>query len=145
MRTQEVMPAQPIRLGAIPRWVDKLFSALLVYAVIAAVCLLTGFCGPQVTHYLGFLCPVPAGFVSILLISVTARHSPRGALRFAWALLFSALALNFVGDAIVAASWLQGHDPHPGPADIFYCAFYLTGLLAALFFIRTAAVRVPWV
>jgi len=37
---------------------------------------------------------------------------------------------------------LRGHDPFPGPADIFFCAFYLALSAGALSLIRGAAVRV---
>ena len=70
---------------------------------------------------------------------------PRGTLRTAWALLAVALGLYLAGVAIGTVSWLRGIDPFPGPADLFYSLFYLTGVAAALCFIRAAAVRVPWV
>jgi hypothetical protein len=57
--------------------------------------------------------------------------------------LAAALALYFVGVAIGTISWLQGHDPFPGPADIFYCAFYPVLAAGAVFLIRAAAVRIP--
>ncbi len=145
MRPRKMTPAQPIRLEASPRWVDKLFAGLMVYVVAAATCLVTGFGGHQVNHYLGLLSPAPAGLMSTILLAVTARQPAPGALRRAWMLLLIGLALYIIGDLIGAGSWLLGHDPLPGPADIFYFAFYITASLAALFFIRAAAVRVPWV
>ena len=104
-----------------------------------------GLGGPTVTHYVGLLSDIPAGIVSTVIVAVTSRHAPRGPLRTAWVLLAAALALYVIAISIGAVSWLNGRDPFPGPADIFYSAFYLSGTLAALFFIRAAAVKVPWV
>jgi diguanylate cyclase (GGDEF)-like protein/PAS domain S-box-containing protein len=136
---------QPIRFGAIPYWVDALFKGLVAYVAIAAVWMVAGFGGPQVTRYVGLLSDVPAALVSVIIVAATARRAAHGAVRTAWILLSIALALYFVGVVIGAISWLRGQDPFPGPADIFYCAFYLAGSLAALFLIWAAAVRVPWV
>ena len=113
MRPRKMTPAQPIRLDASPRWFDKLFAGLMVYVVAAATCLLTGFGGHQVNHYLGLLSPFPAGLMSTILLAVTARQPAPGALRSAWMLLLIGLALYIVGDLIGASSWLLGHDPFP--------------------------------
>ncbi|MDB6091038.1 MAG: putative signaling protein [Gammaproteobacteria bacterium] len=117
----------------------------MVYVAIAAFWMIAGFGGPQVTRYVGLLSDVPAAFVSVIIIAAAARGAARGAVRTGWTLLSIALALYFLGVVIGAISWLRGQDPFPGPADIFYCAFYLAGSLAALFLIWGAAVRVPWV
>ncbi len=53
--------------------------------------------------------------------------------------------MQVIGNLIAATTWVWGHDPFPGPADIFFCAFYPALAAAALFLIRAAAVRVPWI
>ena len=107
--------------------------------------MLTGFGGPQITHYVGLLSDAPAALASVVVAAATARRTARGTLRTAWIALAVALALYFIGVAIGTVSWLRGHDPFPGPADIFYCAFYPTLAAAGLLLIRAAAVRVPWI
>ena len=107
--------------------------------------MLTGFGGPQITHYVGLLSDVPAALASVVVAAATARRTARGALRSGWIALAVALALYFVGIAIGAVSWLRGQDPFPGPADIMFCAFYPVLAAAVLFLIRAAAVRVPWI
>ncbi len=107
--------------------------------------MLTGFGGPEITHYVGLLSDAPAALASVIVAVATARRTARGALRMGWISLALALALYFVGVAIGTASWLRDHDPFPGPADIFFCAFYPVLAAAALFLIRAAAVRVPWI
>ena len=139
------MTALAQRPGSIPLWVNRVFGALVVYALLASLWMLVGLGGPSVTHYVGLLSDIPAGFVSVIIVAATARYAPRGPLRTAWVLLATALALYVIAISIGAVSWLHGHDPFPGPADICYSAFYLTGTLAALYFIRAAAVKVPWV
>jgi len=107
--------------------------------------MLTGFGGPQITHYVGLLSDAPAALASVVVAAATARRTARGTLRTAWIALAVALALYFIGVAIGTVSWLRGHDPFPGPADIFYCAFYPTLAAGGLLLIRAAAVRVPWI
>jgi diguanylate cyclase (GGDEF)-like protein/PAS domain S-box-containing protein len=141
----QVIPAQSIRFGDTPRWVDRLFIGLAIYVVTGSVWMLTGFGGPQITHYVGLLSDAPAALASVVVAAATARRTARGTLRTAWIALAVALALYFIGVAIGTVSWLQGHDPFPGPADIFYCAFYPTLAAAGLLLIRAAAVRVPWI
>ena len=122
-----------------------LFIGLVIYVITGTVWMLTGFGGAQVTHYVGLLSDVPAALASVIVAAATARHTARGALRTGWIWLAVALAVYFVGVAIGTISWLRGHDPFPGPADLFYCAFYPVLAAAALFLIRAAAVRVPWI
>src|SRR4029077_5062071 len=141
----KVLPAQSIRFGVAPRWVDVLFIGLVIYVITGTVWMLTGFGGAQVTHYVGLLSDVPAALASVIVAAATARHTARGALRTGWIWLAVALALYFVGVAIGTMSWLRGRDPFPGPADMFFCAFYPVLAAAALFLIRAAAVRVPWI
>jgi diguanylate cyclase (GGDEF)-like protein/PAS domain S-box-containing protein len=122
-----------------------LFIGLVIYVITGTVWMLTGFGGPDVTHYVGLLSDAPAALASVVIVAATARHTARGVLRTAWILLAVALALYFVGVVIGTISWLQGHDPFPGPADIFYCAFYPVLAAGVVFLIRAAAVRVPWI
>jgi hypothetical protein len=132
-----------MRTGEGPPWVTVLYRALLVYVVAMSVWMITGLGGPQITHYVGLVSDLPAALASVVLAAAAARHT-RGVLRAAWACLATALALYFIGVTIGASSWLQGQDPFPGTADIFYCAFYPALAAGALLLIRAAAVRVPW-
>jgi len=77
--------------------------------------MLTGFGGPQITHYVGLLSDVPAALASVVVAAATARRTARGALRSGWIALAVALALYFVGIAIGAVSWLRGQDPFRVP------------------------------
>jgi diguanylate cyclase (GGDEF)-like protein/PAS domain S-box-containing protein len=130
---------------AIPVWVAKLFAGLMAYVAVFTALLITGVGGAEVTHYVGLFSDVPAALVSVIIVGATAAYLPRGMLRGAWTLLAIALGMYFCGVSIGAVSWIRGIDPFPGPADLFYSLFYLTGVAAALGFIRAAAVRVPWV
>jgi len=107
--------------------------------------MLTGFGGPEVTRYVGLLSDAPAAFVTVILLATTVRFSVRGAARAGWVLLAVSIGFYLVGVVIGAVSWLHGHDPFPGPADIFFLAFYLAWALGMAYFIRAAAVRVPWI
>jgi diguanylate cyclase (GGDEF)-like protein/PAS domain S-box-containing protein len=122
-----------------------LFIGLVIYVITGTVWMLGGFGGPEITHYVGLLSDAPAGLASVVIAAATARHTARGALRTAWILVALALALYFGGVVIGTISWLRGQDPFPGPADIFYCAFYPVLAAGAVFLIRAAAVRVPWI
>ena len=137
-------PATAPPAAATPRWVEVLYIALVAYVVIDTVWMLAGFGGPQVTHYVALLSDAPATLVCAIILGATARHTPRGASRVAWSLLALALALYFVGVVIGVSAWLQGFDPFPGTADIFYCLFYPALTVAALLLMRAAQVRVPW-
>jgi diguanylate cyclase (GGDEF)-like protein/PAS domain S-box-containing protein len=132
------------RAATSARWVGRLFAALVVYAAGAAAWMLTGVGGPKITHYVGLLSWFPAALSAITVCAVTARRSDSGPLRRAWGWLATAIALYAIGDTIGATSWLVGHDPFPGPADFFYCSFYVALAAAAVYFIRAAAVSVPW-
>jgi|HubBroStandDraft_4_1064222.scaffolds.fasta_scaffold04806_5 diguanylate cyclase (GGDEF)-like protein/PAS domain S-box-containing protein len=140
-----VEPAPAPRAAAIPRWVDVLYIGLAVYCFIGTVWMLAGFGGPQVIHYVALLSDAPATLLCAVILGATARHTARGPARLAWTLLAVALALYFVGVMIGVSSWLQGFDPFPGPADIFYCLFYPALTVAALLLIRAAQVHVPWI
>jgi diguanylate cyclase (GGDEF)-like protein/PAS domain S-box-containing protein len=137
--------APATRAGVRPRWVDPLVLGLLIYVVADTAWMLTGLGGPTMTHYVGLLSDLPAALVSVIVAAATARHVERGPLRSGWTFLACALGLYLIGLSIGTSSWLRNVDPFPGPADVFYSAFYLALALAALFFIRAAAVRVPWV
>ena len=128
-----------------PRWIDRLIVVFAIYVALGTVWLVTGFGGPTVTRYVGLLYEQPAAFAIVIVAAATARRLSNGPLRRAWISLTLALALFAVGEVIAAASWLRGLDPFPGPADIFYCMFYLPLVAAALWLIRAAAVRVPWI
>jgi diguanylate cyclase (GGDEF)-like protein/PAS domain S-box-containing protein len=138
-------PAAAPRAAATPRWVEVLYIGLVAYCLTGTVWMLAGFGGPQVTHYVALLSDAPATLVCAIIFGATARRAARGAPRIAWTLLAVALALYFVGVMIGVSSWLQGLDPFPGPADIFYCLFYPALTVAALLLIRAAQVRVPWI
>ncbi|HEY3783799.1 MAG TPA: EAL domain-containing protein [Steroidobacteraceae bacterium] len=141
----EAVSAEPVEPGGNPSWAESLFRGLVAYAVIVTVWMLTGVGGPQVTRYVGLLSDAPAAFVTVILLAATARQCGRGAVRSAWILLSIAVALYLGGVVIGANSWLRSQDPFPGSADFFFIAFYLTWSLSVVFFIRSAAVRVPWV
>ena len=141
----DAVPGQEPDSGAAPRWVDRLFIALVIYAGTMTAWMLSGIGGPTVTHYLGLVSDLPAAVVSTTIAAATARYCPRGALRSAWIALATAQGLYIIGTAIGVSSWLQGQDPFPGPADIFYCAFYPALAAASLALIRAYAVRVAWV
>jgi len=128
-----------------PRWANRLFAGLVVYTAAGAVLMLTGFGGPTFSHYVHLTWSLPASLTAVLICGITARCAPAGDLRRAWMFLTCALALYCIGECIGASSWLRGFDPFPGPADFAYCGFYLALPAAAIFLIRAAAVRVPWV
>ncbi|TLY96295.1 MAG: EAL domain-containing protein [Gammaproteobacteria bacterium] len=117
----------------------------MIYSITGTVWMLTGFGGPRVTHYVGLISDVPAALASVIIAAATVRHTARGALRTGWICLAVALALYFLGTSIGTVSWLRGHDPFPGPADIMFLAFYPGLAAAVVFLIRAAAVRVPWI
>jgi diguanylate cyclase (GGDEF)-like protein/PAS domain S-box-containing protein len=140
-----VIASQPIQSAGPARWVDVLLMGLVAYCLTGTLWMLTGFGGPDVTHYVGLMSDAPAALMSVIIAAAAARDAPAGPLRTAWMCLSAALALYLTGVAIGTGSWLAGHDPFPGPADVFYCAFYLVLSVAAMFLIRAAAVRVPWI
>jgi diguanylate cyclase (GGDEF)-like protein/PAS domain S-box-containing protein len=125
--------------------VDRLVIGFVIYVVAGSAWMLSGFGGPKVTFYVGLFYKQPAALACVTVAAATARHMAPGALRLAWRSLAVALALYFIADCISGASWLEGHDPFPGPTDILYCAFYLPLAAAALWLIRAAEVRVPWI
>ncbi|MGP8033351.1 MAG: putative bifunctional diguanylate cyclase/phosphodiesterase [Steroidobacteraceae bacterium] len=134
-----------IRAAANPRWVDWLYGGLVIYVIVTAAWMLAGLGGPTLTYYVAMVSSLPAFLVTFVIAAAAARHTAAGPLRNAWISLAIALALYFVGMNIAVVSWLLGHDPFPGPADIFFGAFYPAMAAAALLLIRAAAVRVPWI
>ena len=138
-----VVPGRPVRV-AVPGWVDKLLVAFAIYVVIGIALMLTGFGGPKTSYYVGLFYKEPAELAAVVLAAATARRMAPGPLRSAWRSLAAALALYLIGDGIGIATWLAGHDPFPGPADVLYCAFYLPLMAAPLWLIRAAAARVRW-
>jgi len=127
------------------RWVDRLFVGLVLYSAAGTAFMLTGVLGPTVTHYIGLTWALPAGLVAVVTSAITARCAPAGDLRRAWISLACALGFYLIGECIGVTSWLHDIDPFPGPADFVYPVFYLALPTAAIFLIRAAAVRVPWV
>jgi diguanylate cyclase (GGDEF)-like protein/PAS domain S-box-containing protein len=138
-------PARSLQSGAAPRWVDVLFAGLVIYVVAGTVCMVTGLGGPVITHYVGLLSDAPAALATVIIVAAAAHYVPRGALRTAWIALATAVALYLVGTVIGVSSWLQERDPFPGPADIFYIAFFPALAVAATSLIRARAVRVAWI
>ena len=128
-----------------PRWIAILYGSFVAYVITGTLWIATGFGGPEVTHYVALVSDIPAALATAVLLGATARYTAPGPMRRAWQVLGGALALYSIGVTIGATSWLRGHDPFPGPADAFYCAFYLASTVGALYLIRAAAVRVPWV
>jgi diguanylate cyclase (GGDEF)-like protein/PAS domain S-box-containing protein len=139
------VPAHSPRLLVVPAWVDRLLIAFAIYVVGGAAWMLSGAGGHKVIWYVGLFYKQPALIACVVVAAATARHMVPGPLRSAWWSLAAALALYFIAECIGIASWLVGRDPFPGPADYIYCAFYLPLAAAALWLIRAAAVRVPWV
>jgi diguanylate cyclase (GGDEF)-like protein/PAS domain S-box-containing protein len=121
-----------------------LLLGLVLYIITGNIWMLGGLGGPAITHYVGLFCDAPAALTSAVICAAAARFTAAGPLRTAWICLTIALALQVIGNLIAASAWVRGFDPFPGPADIFFCAFYLPLAAAALFLIRAAAVRVPW-
>ena len=107
-----------------PAWVDTLWFALVAYAVICTVCMLTGLGGPRVRHYIGLLSDAPSNLAAAVIAATVARRVARGPLQIAWRWLSASLFLYLIGSVICMGSWLSGIDPFPGPADIFFCAFF---------------------
>ena len=140
----QVAAAQSNRLETAPRWVNRLFAGLVVYTAAGSVWMLTGFGGPTIKHYVGLLWALPAALTAVIACAATATRAPSGDLRRAWISLTCSLAFYFIGECIGVSSWLSGFDPFPGPADFFYSGFYLALPATAVFLIRAAAVRVPW-
>jgi diguanylate cyclase (GGDEF)-like protein/PAS domain S-box-containing protein len=124
--------------------VDALCLVQVGYVVLVSVWMLAGFGGPSVTHYVGLMSDLPAALAAIVVIAAAACYAAPGPLRAGWSALAIALALYLVGEIIGVSTSLRGHDPFPGPADIFYSSFYPALAAAALCLIRAAAVRVPW-
>ena len=138
-----VVSAQPTS-PAPSRWQGTLLAGLLVYVVAVGAWMLTGFGGAATQHYLGLLADGPACLAAVVMAGMTSRLLARGALRTAWSCVTAALALYFAGTVIAAVSWLFDRDPFPGPADVFFLAFYPAFFAAVLFFVRARAMRVPW-
>jgi diguanylate cyclase (GGDEF)-like protein/PAS domain S-box-containing protein len=140
-----VAPAQGDLSKTEPGWVNKLVIGLVIYVTLCSVWMQAGLGGREVIRYVGLLARFPASLIAVIIAMAAARRMAPGAPRTAWWYLSIALALYFLGDAIGVSSWLRGRDPFPGPADIFYIAFYAALFPAAVFLIRAAAVKVHWV
>ena len=138
------VPARSLRPPVAPGWGDRLYFPFALYVAVGAAWMLSGAGGPRITFYVGLISKLPAELGCILAVADTARRVARGPLRTAWWYLASALTLYLIADFIGFIQWLMGIDPFPGPTDILYCAFYLPLAASALWMIRAAAVRVPW-
>ncbi len=139
------VPARSLELSVVPTWVDRLMVVFGFYVAIGAAWMLSGAGGPNVIFYVGLTYKLPAQIAFITVAAATARRMAPGPLRSAWWSLTGALSLYFIGDVMGLVSWLMGRDPFPGPSDVLYCAFYLPLAASALWLIRAAAMRVPWV
>jgi diguanylate cyclase (GGDEF)-like protein/PAS domain S-box-containing protein len=138
------VPARALRPLAATNWVDRFVISFAIYVIIGALWLVSGAGGPKVILYVGLISKLPAEFACIVVTVTTARRMGPGPLRSAWWSLTAALTLYLIGDCIGFVTWLAGHDPFPGPSDVFYCAFYLPLAGTALWLIQAAAVRVRW-
>ena len=108
--------------------------------------MLSGVLGPTITHFIGLTWSLPAALTAVIICGITAHCAPAGDLRRAWISLTCALACYLLGECFGSASWLlRGVDPFGGPSEFLYWGFYLGLPAAAIFLIRAAAVRVPWV
>ncbi len=139
------MATTPGDSNSVPRWMSRLLLALVVYVVGTSLWMMTGAGGARAQHYVGLLADGPANLVAVIMTFAVARRLPRGSLRIGWGLIAAALALYFVGTVIGQESWLRGVDPFPGPADLFYLAFYPPAFAAVLFLARARLMRMPWV
>jgi diguanylate cyclase (GGDEF)-like protein/PAS domain S-box-containing protein len=136
---------ETLTLTSAPRWVDRLFGGLVIYASLCILWMIAGIGGPQVTHYVGLLSDGPPDLVAAIVALAAARRTRSRVLRQAWSWLALALALYLVGTLITVTSWLRGIDPFPGPADVFFSAFYPAMLVASILLIRAASIRIPWI
>ena len=139
------VPARSLRLGVVPVWVNRLLIAFAIYVAVGAAWMLSGAGGAKVIFYVGLYYKDAAELICVIVAAATARRVAPGPLRSAWWSLTIALTLYLIGDVMGIVFWTMGRDPFPSPADYFYCAFYLPLAAAALWMIRAAAVRVPWV
>jgi diguanylate cyclase (GGDEF)-like protein/PAS domain S-box-containing protein len=127
-----------------PGWVDKLWVGLVVYVIVCAAWMLTGFGGERATYYVGLLADAPTCLGALIVtVEATRRMAPSGK-RTAWICLSTAIALYLVGTCIGITTWLHGRDPFPGPSDVFYLAFNVFLGVAVALMIRDAAVKVRW-
>ncbi len=138
------MPAPSRSSATAPRWVDSLFMGVVIYASVCTVWMLVGIGGASVTHLIGLLSDAPANLGAAIIAATAALRSRSRLLRQAWSCLAVALSLYLVGTVISLIAWFRGIDPFPGPADLFFCAFYPAMLAATLLLIRAAAIRIPW-
>jgi diguanylate cyclase (GGDEF)-like protein/PAS domain S-box-containing protein len=117
---------------------------VVIYAVVCTIWMLAGLGGATITHLVGLLSDAPANLGAVILAAAAARRSRSRLVRRAWTCLSVALGLYLTGTVISLVQWSRGIDPFPGPADLFFCAFYPAILVATLLLIRAAAIRIPW-
>ena len=143
------MPADAVTLANLraagpPRWIDALCIAFVIFVAVGVGWMLTGIGGERVRHYVGLLADTPACFCALIVAVEATRRLKSGVTKSAWSFLSTAIALYTAGTMIGVSSWLHGRDPFPGPADLFYLAFYPTLLIAIGLMIRAAAARIRW-
>jgi diguanylate cyclase (GGDEF)-like protein/PAS domain S-box-containing protein len=137
--------APPDRPRTVPGWVDRWFFVQVVYVTICTAWMLSNFGGAAVVHFVGILADTPSALISFVLAAAAARAEPPGAPRKAWICLALSLGLYALGTIGGAADLLRDRDPFPGVNDVFFLAFYPAFFAGALYLIRAAAARVPWV
>src|SRR5258708_29927360 len=76
-----VMPVQALGSRATPRWVDRLFIGLVIYALACTVWMLAGVGGPKGTHYVGLVADAPARRGALLSAAPPPPHPPPRPLR----------------------------------------------------------------
>jgi diguanylate cyclase (GGDEF)-like protein/PAS domain S-box-containing protein len=136
--------AQPDRPHTGLSWIDRLFVAHVVYVVICAIWMLSDFGGAVVIHFVGIVSDSPSALISFVIALAAARAQPPGAPRKAWVCFAVSLGLYALGTIGGAADLLRDRDPFPGFNDLFFLGFYPTFFAGALYLIRAAAARVPW-
>ena len=137
-------PAQ--RPGSLPVWVNRVFGGLVVYALLGLAVDAHWVRRPQRHALRRAAVGHPRRLVSVLIVAATSRHAPRGPLRTAWVLLAAALALYVIATRSARCRGCAAATRFPGPADIFYSRLLPDRARSRRsFFIRAAAVQVPWV
>ena len=78
--------------GEPPVWIDRLCIGLVVYVVVCATWMITGFGGERVRHFVGLLADTPSSVAALIVTMAAARRMARGTTRTAWVCLSLALA-----------------------------------------------------
>jgi diguanylate cyclase (GGDEF)-like protein/PAS domain S-box-containing protein len=138
------LSAMQNRSDAAPRWIDRLFYALVGYVALVVTWMLAGFGGERVIHFVGLLADSPASLMALTICFAISRRLEPGPLRSAWSCLSASIACYFAGTIIGVWSWLHERDPFPGIADVFYIAYYPMFYAGLWFLVRASAARIPW-